>query len=422
MLSSYISRINNVGLRVLTMIGRFLLMISLAKYLDPSDVGLYSLFAVTIGYALFFVGFDFYVFTTREIIKLDAVDWGGVLKDQAVVTLALYTIFLPVFALIFLYDLLPWELVGWFYILLVLEHLNQEVSRLLIAISEPIAASWVLFFRTGIWAIAVTSFMCFVPDSRSLNYVFGSWLVGGLAAFLIGAYQLYRLNVSGWRKRIDWAWIGLGLKTAAPFLLATLAIRALFTVDRYWFELLTNIELLGVYALYISVCNALLAFLEAGVFAFLYPSLIRSFQENNIEGFKVCLSKMFVQAAVVTGLFSLIATCLIGPLLNWIDKPLYMGQLSLFYWALLATAIYGVSMVPHYALYAQKLDKQIIVSHAAGFLVFLVSTALYSMIWPIFAVPFGLCTAFTVIFLMKSWAFFKFTPVQYRTLLKISQV
>lgn len=420
LMPSSINRLINVGLRGVTMVGRFLLIIFLAKYLEPSNVGLYSLLAVTVGYALFLLGFDFYIFTTREIIKLNAVEWGGVLKDQAALSLVLYAIFLPFLSSIFLFNILPWRLVGWFYAILILEHLNQEMSRLLIAVSEPITASWMLFFRTGIWAIVVAYLMYVLPDTRRLEYVMGGWVVGGFAAMAIGVYQFHKLNISGWRKQVDWGWIGLGLSVAGPFLLATLAVRALFTVDRYWFEFLAGIELLGVYALFIGICNALLAFLEAGVFAFLYPSLIRYFQENDAEKFRSCLIKMLAQTIGLVGLFALCAIFLIRPLLCWIGKPIYLDQLELFYWVLLAAIIYGVSMVPHYALYAQKLDKQIIFSHMAGFLMFVLSTWLCSFVWKSLAVPLGLCAAFIMVFLIKSWAFLKFTPVQYRTLLKMS--
>ena len=120
----------NIALRGITLASKFLLIFFLAKFLEPAELGLYGLLTVTIGYALYLLGFDFYTFTTREILKRERHEWGGLLKDQGALSLVLYVIVLPLLSLIFLEGLLPWSVAGWFFILLVLEHLTQELGRL----------------------------------------------------------------------------------------------------------------------------------------------------------------------------------------------------------------------------------------------------------------------------------------------------
>ncbi|MGN6620788.1 MAG: hypothetical protein ACTHKR_06965, partial [Sphingomonas sp.] len=61
---------SNVVLRFGTLGVRFIFVFFLAKYLDASSVGYYGLFTATITYALYFVGLDYYVFTSREIVKM----------------------------------------------------------------------------------------------------------------------------------------------------------------------------------------------------------------------------------------------------------------------------------------------------------------------------------------------------------------
>lgn len=409
-----LTRFINIALRGITLASKFLLIFFLAKFLEPKELGLYGLLTVTISYALYLLGFDFYTYTTREILKRERSEWGGLIKDQGALSFVLYCIFLPLLSMIFIKGLLPWNVAGWFFVLLVLEHLTQEISRLLITISEQLLASLMLFMRSGIWAVIVTALMLFRADTRDLNMVLGAWTLGSLLALVLGVYRLKQLNISGWRKKIDWQWIGKGLKIAIPLLIATLALRGLFTVDRYWFADLANLETLGAYVLFMGISSALVSFLDAGVFAFIYPGLISAYHNKDSVEFRLKLRGLLVQTLIFSGVFAILALFIINPLLTWLDKPLYLEHKDLFPWTLLITLLYSIGMIPHYALYAQGLDRPIIHSHIASFLIFFPVTWLLSRYWPLQAVPAGLCIAFLLILLWKCLAFIRLSPAQYR--------
>ncbi|WP_315263875.1 hypothetical protein [Pseudomonas fragi] len=409
-----LTRFINIALRGITLASKFLLIFFLAKFLEPKELGLYGLLTVTISYAIYVLGFDFYTYTTREILKQKRSEWGGLIKDQGALSFILYCIFLPLLSMIFLKGLLPWSVAGWFFVLLVLEHLTQEISRLLVTISEQLLASLMLFMRSGIWAVIVTALMFFRADTRDLNIVLGAWTLGSLLALVLGVYRLKQMNISGWRKKIDWQWIGKGLKIAIPLLIATLALRGLFTVDRYWFADLANLETLGAYVLFMGISSALVSFLDAGVFAFIYPGLISAYHNKDSEEFRLKLRGLLLQTLIFAGAFTILALLIVDPLLNWLDKPLYLEHKDLFPWTLLITLLYSIGMIPHYALYAQGLDRPIIHSHITSFLIFFPVTWLLSHYWPLHAVPAGLCIAFLLILLWKCLAFIRLTPAQYR--------
>lgn len=408
-------RLINVALRGMTLASKFLLIFFLARFLDPAELGLYGLLTATIGYALYLLGFDFYAFTTRELLKRERSDWGGLLKDQGALSAVLYAVFLPLLSLVFFNELLPWNLAGWFFALLVIEHLTQELGRLLIAISEQLLASLVLFLRSGAWAVAVTALMFFEADTRTLHYVLGAWTFGGLFALVLGIHRITQLKIGGWHKAVDWRWIGKGLKVAIPLLIATLAIRGVFTLDRYWFEALAGLEVLGAYVLFMGFCSALMSFLDAGVFAFSYPGLITAHSRQDATAFRQGLRKLLMQTLVLSTIFAVLALLLITPLLQWLDRPVYIDHQSLFPWILVATVLYAIGMVPHYALYAQGHDRPIIQSHIVSGLIFIPATWLFSLYSSLLAVPLGLSAAFTLILLWKSWLFFQLTPAHYRS-------
>lgn len=407
-------RLANIVLRGMTLAGRFLLIFFLARYLEPADLGIYGLFTATIGYGLYFLGFDFYVFTVREILGRGRHEWGGLLKNQGVLSFILYVIFIPLFTLVFINKLLPWSIAGWFFTLIVLEHINQEIGRFLNAVSEPLTASLVLFLRLGVWPVAITILMYFEPVTRSLNYVFLAWAVSGSLALILGFYRITRLGISGWQKQIDWSWIGKGLNVALPLLMATLAIRGVFALDRYWFEALAGIEALATYVFFIGVSSVLVSFLDAGVFAFIYPVLIGAYNKKDSVLFRDNLRRLLMQTLILGFVVIFVSLILIDPVLRWLNRPLYIQHKDIFFWLLLANFLYALGMVPHYALYAQGFDRPIIYSHVASFIVFVGATWFISNFTLYLAVPLGLCASFFVVLLWKVVAFNLLTPSQYR--------
>ncbi|MCL6700901.1 hypothetical protein [Pseudomonas sp. T1.Ur] len=414
MSNNHFLQLSNVAIRGLTLASKFLLIFFLARFLEPAELGIYGLLTATVGYSLYLLGFDFYTYSTRELLKRGREEWGGVIKAQAALTVLLYAIFLPLLSLIFVEDLLPMSVIGWFFALLILEHLTQELGRLLVAVSDQLYASLMLFFRSGVWAVLVTGLMFVMPEARDLNVVFGAWAVGGGIALLLGICRIKRMGLDGWRQEVDWAWIIKGLKIAFALLVATLAIRGLFTLDRYWFQALAGMEVLGAYVLFTGISMALISFLDAGVFAFIYPDLISSYQRSDGDGFRRLFRKLLLQTAALSGLFAMVGLLAIGHLLDWLGKPLYAEQQGLFVWILLATVLYALGMVPHYGLYAQGRDRPIIHSHIASLLIFVLATWIFAQYWPQLAVPLGLCISFFFILCWKAWSFHRLTPAPYR--------
>ncbi len=94
---AHVDKLVNVGLRSATLASRFLFIFFLAKFLTPAEVGYYGIFTATVGYALYFVGLDFYVYTTREILKAEEAQRGTILTAHVLLSVSLYIIFVPVF-------------------------------------------------------------------------------------------------------------------------------------------------------------------------------------------------------------------------------------------------------------------------------------------------------------------------------------
>lgn len=407
-------RLANVLLRGLTLACRLLLVLLLARYLLPADLGRFGLLAAAVSYALYLVGLDFYTYSTREAAGRPLAEWGGALKAQGLLVLLLYLGFLPLLAFAVARGWLPAPLAGWFLALLVLEHLNQEAGRLLVIAGAPLAGSVAYFLRAGIWVPLVAVLMAVDPSLRRLEVVLLAWGIGGGLALVVAVVLLRRLGVSGWGAGVDWTWLRRGLAVALPLLVGTLALRAMLTLDRYWLAALSSLEVVGAYVMFAGIAQTVVLFLDAAVFSFAYPGLIRAYRAGDAADFRRGLRRLLWHTVLLTGGFAVAALLLVHPLLDVLDNPFYAGQLALFHWAVLYSTLYALGMVPHFALYAQGHDRPLLQAHLLGLAVFATTTALLAGEMAALAVPSGLALAFLVVLAWKVRAYRRLTPPAFR--------
>lgn len=400
-MSHNFKRLVNMLLHGITLGSRFLFVFFLAKFIEPSLVGYYGIFTATVGYSLYFVGLDFYTYVSRAIVKTPASKRGQLLKGHAALSGLLYLAYLP-FCIWFLSQVKwPEDLIWWFLPILMLEHFNQEVSRLLIALSEQLTSSFITFIRQGSWALAIITMMSLSSDKRNLNDIMFLWAVAGFAAACLGIWKLKRLKTEGWHLPIDWAWIKKGVAVSVAFLLATLALRGVQTFDRYWLEALGGIESVGAYILLLGVAGTLLTFLDAAVFSFAYPALIKLNHEGDQAQAQNFVKNLFLQTFILAVIFSITSWLMLPYFLEWIGNAVYQKNMYWYPWLLSAMILNAFGMVPHYALYAQGKDKTIIFSHFLSLIAFVVTTWLATRAYGKLAVPIGLNAAFAVILIFK---------------------
>jgi O-antigen/teichoic acid export membrane protein len=394
----------NLCLRALTLAMRFLLVVILAKFLSVAEVGFYGLFAAAIFYGVLFFGLDMYVFTTREIAKTGKETAGSQLKDQAIIVVFAYLALAPLTLALLPRLGLPSSLIYWFVPILIFEHLNQEIFRLLTVLQEQLTASLLLFIRQGSWVLILIALFWSQAEARSLEAVLMLWLGASVLAALGGIWKLSRLGLGGWTARVDWGWIRRGLKIAGLFLIATLALRAIQTFDRFFLEGLMGIEVVGAYVLFVSLAAAMTAFMDAAVFAFKYPRLLTLVDAPSQQEFQSEVRQMAMQAALGIAVFIALSVLCLPVLLNWIDKPAYRDFTELFYWALAASGVFTLSMVPHYVLYAKGRDTTILFSQLAAMLIFFAASALIASHSPLYAVPIGVMLAMSTLLVCKTAA------------------
>ena len=115
------------------MVSRLILLFSIAKLLSPEELGLFGLMIATVLFSVIIIGADYYTYSQRELLSRPIEEWSTVVHNQIKAQVTLYLVLLPAQVFIFVFGFLDWKYMQWFFILLILEHLAQEINRLLIS-------------------------------------------------------------------------------------------------------------------------------------------------------------------------------------------------------------------------------------------------------------------------------------------------
>lgn len=393
----------NIILRTITLASKFILMMFMAKYLMPEDIGIYGLMTVTLGLTIYILGMDFYVFNTREILKGNEEDKGIFIRDQLIFHGILYVIILPLISTVFFIGILPWRYIVWFYVLLICEHLAQEAYRLLTTLSRPVLANLILFLRSGIWIYGFVGFAFFFENARNIKYIWLGWSLGALLSIIITVLVLKR-NVI-WNKPsrvpINWLWIKKGLITSLPFFGGTLAFKLMEYADRYFIKFYHGEEMVGIYTFYFSFANVVQVFIFSGVIMILYPKIVYAYQQGDLVEYKTLMLKMS-KSIIISGIcLMFLAVVGIQLVLYLLDKGIYRHYVTAYYILLIAVYINVIGQIPHYVLYVRKKDRVIIISSIAALILAIISNFYLVPQYGLNGAAISSCIAFFIVGLIK---------------------
>lgn len=397
-----LKRFTNIFLRGLSMGSRFILVFALAKLLTPAEVGLFGLMMATVSFMVLLLGGDYYTYSQRELLARPVGQWSFVIQHQIKAQLILYAILLPAQIFIFIFGFMDWRYVFYFFVLLVLEHIAQEINRLLIAMHKQLIASLILFIRMGSWVLVVIPLMFFYDEYRNLGSVYFSWMIGSAIAIIFGVFVISKA-IPVWDKEpTDYRWLKKGFKIGGMFLVASLCFRGLLTFDRYAVENLGSLETLGVYVFYIGIVMGLYNFLDPAIFSFLYPKMLQSYQRHEKSNFHKIFRELVLSTILVSIFLAVIIWFLTPYIIRWIDKPIYTGNLTSLVYLIAAGFTYAVGHIPHYALYAMKRDKWIVAAHISAIIIFFIALAGFQLNNSIQTVSLALFVAFGWMGLVKA--------------------
>jgi O-antigen/teichoic acid export membrane protein len=377
--------------------------ILLPKEMEVTKYGDISLLITTITFFIFIIGFDFYNYTHRDFINDDKGSIAIKIYNQFVFNSLVFIAVIPLFHWAMKYNDLPFIEIC--LLLLFTEYFGQELYRLLIVFSKPILGNVILFFRSSFWIIALIFFNHYSKIEFSIFNILLYWIIGNSVLFIITLFYSLSHNDFNVKKiRLNYSWIKKGIKVSVPFFLSTVALKTIELSDRYVIKYFFSNEEVGVYSFYSNVSNSLNVFISTSVVIMMYPKILKSFKNNNIEKSKKLINTYKKEMILFLILFSILIVIFINPLIGWVGKVEYSEELSTFWVLLFSSVLFNLSLIPHVILYSLNKDKKIIIPVIWAAVINLISNIIFVPYFGILGAGISTFLSFLIILSMKYYS------------------
>lgn len=388
----------NLVLRAATLLAKFVLLVYFGRYLSLYDLGAYGILSSSIALAIQLLGLDFYVFNAREILASTPARQVRMVRDQLALHGIAYIVLLPGLIVVFTSGILPWSLVGWFYVLVVLEHLSQELARLLTTIARPVLANVVEFLRMGSWAGIVVAGGIVFGAFRTVEAIVGLWALGVGVSLAVGAWGLRQWD---WRStlgvRPDVRWWLRGIRIAVPFMVGTAALKTIELSDRFILQFYHGEEQVGVFTFHQSVAGLVTTAVVTGLVMVVYPHLVRAHLQGDAGRYRHFWR--LLGTGTIGGSVAAIAVLVpLFPVLTALMGKQELISTRQVFWILLGAAFFhNASMAPHYALYARHFDRDLMWAAVAPAAVNVVLSLLWIPQWGVVGAAWATAVSFSML-------------------------
>jgi O-antigen/teichoic acid export membrane protein len=344
-------------------------MLIAADIFAPDDLGVYGLFVACSTFLLFVFGGDYYTFSNREVLHVSKKEIKLITKNQYFFYFMMYTILFPFSYIIVYLNYIPQRLFLVFYIVTILEHLNQESYRFLITFNKQTQATISLFLRTSLWPIIIIIIRYIFDQRLTLDDVFYLWLLSDIISFIYCTPKLFSLGLFAWTdSKINLKLIAHSLMIAFPFFVSTIAYKLIEYGNRFILaEVLTKKEV-GAFTVIAGLSNSMSVIVSTTVVMYSHPKLLK-YSRTDPFLFKKHAKYFFFENLIMSTIMFIGLLFLFQFLPIFIKNTLIINNKTTFVVLLCAIYVYNISLVPHYILYAKKNDLMLMIATILGMFV-----------------------------------------------------
>ena len=326
-----ITGFGNIALRGITLISKFVFVFFLGKYsFDETNLGVYGILVTTIAFLIYLLGFDFYVFNTREIIN-EKTHIVPKVRDQLYLHILFHLILVPIAViLVFGFEFITLKYLLIFVLLTISEHLGQELFRLFTTLEKSLTANALFFLKSGIWIWYVMIDFFLLEHEINLYKYMVIWAISSWSSLFVGIWILKNhLNISKWRfHKPNIPWIKKGLKTSSIFFIGSMSFLVIQFSDRFMIDYFHGKKLVGVYTTYAQFINAIDVFTFAGIIMITYPKLIQHVSDESVYP---GLKKKFFGKLLITCIILIVGSYLIAPyIFEFLEKPSFIDYVETY--------------------------------------------------------------------------------------------
>ncbi len=379
--------------------------------------GQYGLVAVSITLGTYLLGMEFYTYVQREWLRPGR-EMHNPFWHQLLFYALLYPLVLPLFLLLFHYGFLDWRYAGWFFAVLVAEHLATEVFRLLFLVGRPVWANVNLFLRNGLWVLPAL-WQMYAGGGIDITDLLRYWFAGDLLALTtVLAAKGDALHALLPARRLQGRWIWRGWRIALPFFVAAISFKLVEFADRYVIDAFMDKVSLGVYTFFANMAMLVNTVVYTAVISVLYPQVVKGLMkaedradnaaENDASSEKVNTGpagtkfRHFRSEIRRWTLLAVLAALAGMPVLLYLlGKQNRLQYFDVFVVLVLANAVYNFSMAWHFVLYARHNDRLIVLSAVAAAVLNLVLNLITVPLWGLRGAAWATLLAMGLIWWLK---------------------
>lgn len=389
----------NLAIRAVGLGSKFLFLLLAPKYLALEDIGSYGIVNTTINLGIYFLGFEFYTYYTRDIALSSKSTISKYFFNQIVFYGFSYFLFLPFLYFFIYFEFLPIEFILPLTLLLIVEHLNQELFRVFVAIKKALTANLLLSIK-ALWVFIILFDWFFADWNIGIVSILYVWLFVSSFSLLLATYLLFSKNEYYLTFTLDKSWIKKGISVSFIFFIGSLSIKLVQFGNRFFLEKYAGKALLGEFIFFDNIASIINIVVYTGIVSVLLPDLIYESTQSNDRRLKIF--RKFSLQIVVTSLILALLLFLVFPYVTQLSEKIESnGNLPIFGGLLIGYVFQSLSLIPHYILYIKRKDKALLsISIAIAISSFILNWLLVSS-YGLFGASLALLFSYVLSFLIK---------------------
>jgi len=357
----------NFLLRVISVFAKFLLIIYISKVLSLEILGVYNIISVTVAWAVFVLGFEFYSFSLRQIAGETEEKVALFIFNQSVFHFVGFCVLILSSPLFVYFGFIPVNYILYFLGITLFDQLSQECYRICVALNRSQFANVIYLIKSGLWVYPLLLWPAF-QKTIYVELILQFWLGANVLALMMGLYKFRQLNILSWKGfplKLDWLY--RGIKTSFPFLIISIAQLVIDFSDRYLIDYYLGKSDVGIYSFFYGIVNVPINLITNVLVAQYYSKILNNYKFETVQSERTKVNMAFLKQNLLFGLI-MSAGCLIciHPLLNFVGKQELIGHLPLFYLMLAQVLLFSIQIVVQTVLYAKHQDRLLLYSAIGG--------------------------------------------------------
>ena len=191
-----------------------------------------------------------------------------------------YAFFLGLYVLFFS-TLITVENLTLILIILIFDHLNIEIFRLLLSLKKQYLAYVLNFIKQGLWAIIIAPMFFFSFTEVSLKSTLSIWCFFSAFSFVLFLFFIPKIKNFA-SVKLDTKFMFKNIRKAKWLIMCLVPYKVIELSDRYLIEIYLGTEALGTYALIFQALNALNIIIYTLVITNVYSDIIY-FSKTSME-------------------------------------------------------------------------------------------------------------------------------------------